>query len=129
MDERALFLAAVDAINRADLNAVAEVVHPEIVFHPVRAPVSGDYYGHSGIEKFLADNAETFDLFEVAYDDIRPLPDGRLFAAGKVRIRGRGGQVETVVDTAGYASFRDGLVNGWHDYGDRAAALAALGLA
>lgn len=128
MDERELFLAAVDAVNRADMGKVAEVVHPEIVFHPIRAPVSGDYYGVRGIEKFLADNAETFDMFEASYHEMRLLYDGRLFAAGKVRIRGRGGHVETVVETAGYATFRDGLVAGWHDYGDRAAALAALGL-
>ena len=110
------------------MSAVEEVVHPEMVFHPIRAPVTGDYYGHRGIEKFLEDNAETFEVFEASYDDIRALDDGRLFAAGKVRIRGRGSHVDTVVDTAGYASFRDGLVCEWHDYGDRAAALAALGL-
>jgi ketosteroid isomerase-like protein len=128
VDQREVFLAAVDGVNRADMARIEEVVHPEMIFHPIRAPVSGDYYGHRGVEKFIEDNAETFDVFEIAYDDMRMLDDGRLFAAGKVRIRGRGGHVDTVVDTAGYARFRDGLLCEWHDYGDRAAAKAALGI-
>ena len=128
MGERELFLAAVELINRGDTAGIEQVVHPEMVFHPIRAPVTGDFYGYKGIEKFLQDNAETFDVFEATYDEFRMLDDGRLFAAGKARIRGRGSHVDTEVDTAGYATFRDGRVSGWHDYGDRAAAKAALGI-
>lgn len=128
MDERELFLAAVEAVNRSDMSRIEQLVHPEMVFHPIRAPVSGDYYGHRGIAKFLEDNAETFDVFEITYDEMRVLDDGRLFASGKVRIRGIGSHVDTVVDTAGYARFREGLLCEWHDYGDRAAAKAALGV-
>jgi ketosteroid isomerase-like protein len=119
-----VFRAAIDALNRADLDALRELVHPELVFHPLRAEMSGDYIGHAGIEAFLADNAETFVSFEVHYDEIRPLPDGRLFACGEARMQGRSSSVPTVAVTAGYASFKDGLVSRWRDYGDRAAALA-----
>src|SRR3954462_4987228 len=104
------------------MSRLREVVHPEMVFHPIRAPIAGDYYGHTGIEKFLQDNAETFDVFEARFDEMRMLDDGRLFACGKTRVRGRGGHVDTEVVTAGYARFRDGQVCEWHDYGDRAAA-------
>ena len=115
-------------LNRGDTVGIEQVIHPEIVYHPIRAAVTGDYYGHRGIEKFIEDNAETFDVFEVSCDEFQMLEDGRLFVGGKARIRGRGGHVETVIDTAGYVTFREGLIIGWHDYGDRAAAKAALGI-
>ena len=128
MDERRLFLTAVDAMNCGDLPRLRDLTHPQFVFHPIRAAVTGDYLGHDGIEAFLLDNAETFEAFTVDYDELEELPDGRLFAAGKVRIRGRGSHVDTVVVTAGYATFRDGLLAGWHDFGDRETARAAVGL-
>ena len=128
MDERDVFLSAIDGLNRGDTSAMTELVHPDVVLRPLRAPMSGDYHGHRGVEQLFADTAETFEVFEVTYDELRMLDDGRLYAAGKVRFRGRGGQVDTVVDTAGYARFRDGLMIEWHDYGDRAAAKAALGI-
>jgi hypothetical protein len=128
VDEREAFLAAIDSLNRGDPSRMVELVHPEIVLRPLRAPISGDYYGYSGVEKLFADTAETFEIFEITYDELRMVDDGRLYAAGKVRFRGRGGQVDTVVDTAGYARFRDGLLCEWHDYGDPAAAKAALGI-
>jgi ketosteroid isomerase-like protein len=128
VSERELLLTAIDALNRGDATGLCAVAHPELVFHPIRAAVTGDYYGHRGLEKFLEDNAETFDVFEVRIDETRMLDDGRMFASGKAHVRGVGGQVDTVIDTAGYVCFRDGLISEWHDYGDRAAAKAALGL-
>jgi ketosteroid isomerase-like protein len=128
VSERELLLAAIDALNRRDADGLCAVAHPELVFHPIRAAVAGDYYGHRGMEEFLEDNAETFDIFEVGIDETRMLDDGRMFVSGKAHVRGIGGQVDTVVDTAGYMRFRDGLISEWHDYGDRAAARAALGL-
>jgi hypothetical protein len=123
--EGELFLAAVDALNRGDVARMNGILDPEFRFHPIRAGMTGDYLGLEGIEQFLADNAETFDRFHAEYDDIRVLDDGRLFGSGTVRIRGRGSQVDTFVVSAGIATFRDGLCTGWHDYGDRDAALAA----
>ena len=110
------------------MDRLAELVHPEMVFHPIRAPVTGDYYGLAGLEKFLADNAETFDLFEVASEEQVRLDDNRWYSSGTARIRGRGGQVDTTVVTAGIATFKDGLLVSWYDYGDRTAAREAAGL-
>jgi len=91
--------------------------------------MTGEYIGHDGWEQFLADTAETFETFHVQHDDVRVLDDGRLFASGKVRIRGRGSQVEQEVTTAGIGTMKDGLPASWYDYGDRRAALEAAGLA
>jgi ketosteroid isomerase-like protein len=128
LNEREVFLRAIDALNRGDTSGWLRSVHPEVVLRPLRAPMTGDYHGYRGVEKLFADTAETFEIFEVTYGQLQMLDDGRLYAEGKVRFRGRGGQVDTVVDTAGYAAFRDGLLFEWHDYGDRAAAKAALGI-
>ena len=129
MNAREQFLVAVDALNNADVAEMQKLITPDFLFHPIRAPITGDYVGIEGLEQFLRDNAETFDRFNAEYDDLREMDDGRLFASGKVRIRGRGSQVDTFVTSAGMASFRDGLLAGWHDYGDREAALAAAGFA
>jgi hypothetical protein len=128
VDQREALVAATDALNRADIAALAELVHPEMVWHPIRAAVTGDYYGLAGMEKFLADNAETFDLFEVRVEEMERLDENRWYVGGTARIRGRGGHVDTTVATGGIATFKDGLVVGWYDYGDRTAAREGAGL-
>ena len=128
MDRRALFLAAVDALERRDLEAMARLAHPDFVLHPIRVGLTGEYYGLRGLAKFAEDNADTFEVFQPSYDEIEELDDGRLFAAGKIRIRGIGSHVDTHIETAGIATFKDGLLAGWHDYADRGQAREAAGL-
>src|SRR5262249_21015377 len=127
VERRELFLAAMDAFKRGDAEEVRRLTHPDFVLHPIRAGMTGDYHGHRGLERFNADNAETFEVFEPDYDEFAELEDGRPLATGSVRIRGLGSHVETQIATAGIAAFRDGLLAGWHDYGDRAAAREAAG--
>jgi limonene-1,2-epoxide hydrolase len=113
-----IFEAAVDALNRVDRTELERLVDPDIVFVPMRSAVTGAYIGHSGLEEFLADNEEMFELFHAEFDTLEPLPDGRLLSIGRIRVRGRGGEIETEVKTAGIASFRNGRMLSWHDYGD-----------
>ena len=120
--------AGEDAMNRGDLEAVLERVDPEVVFEPLRAPVSGAYHGLDGIRKFFADTADSFDRFRVEHPDMRDLGDDRVLAIGTMRARVRQGGVETEVASAGVATFRDGKLVRWKDYGDRAKALEAAGL-
>jgi ketosteroid isomerase-like protein len=128
VEKRELVLAGVDAMQRGDKYAVRACLHPDLVFHPIRAAVSGEYYGHAGMDRFIDDNAETFDHFEVRIDEIQTLDDDRLLVLGTASFRGKGSQVATTVPTAGIVTFKDGLIAGWHDYGDRAAAREAAGL-
>ena len=115
-------------MNAGDLEELKRVTHPEFELHPIRAPLTGDYHGHRGWERFFADNAETFEVFQIEFDDIRMLDDGRLFASGRVRVRGVASQVDQFVPTAGIGTIRDGLPASWFDYGDHRAALEAAGL-
>jgi uncharacterized protein len=119
------FLQAIDAMNRADL--ALHFFTEDVVFLPLRRPVSGDYRGHDGLREWFADTTETFDVFRADVPDVRDLGD-RVLAIGELHIRGRGGGVETDVPTAGVATFRDGKIARWEDFGDRHLALEAVGL-
>jgi hypothetical protein len=123
-----IFKECVDALNRVDLAEITRLVDPAIAFVPMRAAVTGPYIGHAGMEEFLADNDEKYEYFLADFDTLEALPDGRLLSIGHIRVRGRGGEEETVVRTAGLASFRDGKMLSWHDYGDEATARAKAGL-
>jgi hypothetical protein len=123
-----IFKECVDALNRVDLAEITRLVDPEIAFVPMRAAVTGPYIGHAGMEEFLADNDEKYEYFLADFETLEALPDGRLLSIGHIRVRGRGGEEETVVRTAGVASFRNGKMLSWHDYGDEAIARAKAGL-
>lgn len=119
-----IFKEAVDALNRVDRSELERLIDPQIVFIPMRAAVTGAYIGLKGLEEFLADNDDKYEYFLADFDVLEPLPDGRLLSVGHIRVRGKGGEEETVVRTAGIASFRDGRMLSWHDYGDESIARA-----
>jgi ketosteroid isomerase-like protein len=120
-----LFLRGTDAINRLDAAALMEMVDERSVFEPLRSATEGAYVGPEGMRRFLADTAETFDLFKASYPDVRDLGDGRLLAIGTIRMRGRESGVETDVATAAIVEFRDGVVVRYKDYGNAQLAVEA----
>jgi ketosteroid isomerase-like protein len=122
-----VFLRGVDAINRLDATAVLEVVHEDSVFEPLRSATEGAFVGPEGMRRFLADTAETFELFKATYTDIRDLGGGRLVAIGTIRMRGRGSGVESDVPSAALVEFRDGLLLRYKDYSDARVALQVAG--
>lgn len=123
-DPVGLFKDCVDALNRVDLHEMRRLVDPEIVFVPMRAAVTGAYIGHRGMEEFVSDNEDKYEYFLAEFDTLEALPDGRLLSIGTIRVKGRGGEAETCVKTAGIAAFREGRMLSWHDYGDEAIARA-----
>jgi hypothetical protein len=80
------------------------------------------------MEEFLLDNEDKYEYFRAEFDTLAPLPDGRLLSIGVIRVKGKGGEEETCVKTAGIASFKNGRMLSWHDYGDEATARAKGGL-
>ena len=123
-----IFKRCVDALNRVDRAEIQRLVDPQIVFVPMRAAVTGAYIGHDGLEDFLADNEDKYEYFIGEFDVLEPLPDGRLLSIGRIRVKGKGGEDETAVKTAGIATFRNGRMLSWHDYGDEAIARAKAGV-
>ena len=124
-----LFRRGTDALENGGLDdaLIEEIIDPDVIFEPLRAPVSGTYRGHEGIRQFIADTAESFDVFRFDRSDIRDLGD-RVLAIGTLRIRARQGGIETDVPTAGIATYRDGRLIHWKDFGDKTKALEAAGL-
>lgn len=123
-DNVELFKECADALNRVDMSEIRRLVDPEIVFVPMRAAVTGAFIGHAGLEEFIDDNAGKYEYFISEWDKLELLPDGRVLSIGTIRVKGLGGEEETCVKTAGIASFRDGKMLSWHDYGDEATARA-----
>ena len=112
------FERGADAINRLDADALAELVHDDGVFEPLRAATEGAYVGPDGMRRFVADTVETFDVFEATLEEVSDLADGKVLGVGTIRMRGRGSGFENDVTTAAVAQFRDGLLTRYKDYGD-----------
>ena len=117
----------VDAMNRGELDPILDLIADEVVWEPRRASFEGAYHGHTGMRRYWADTAQSFELFEVRFAEVRDLGD-RVLAIGTVHGRGRDSGAETDVATAAVFTFRDGRLVHYKDYGERRAALAAAGL-
>jgi ketosteroid isomerase-like protein len=122
------FLRGVDAINRLDAHAALALTHEECVFEPLRSQTEGAFVGHEGMRTFLADTAQTFEMFKATYTDLRDLGDERLLAIGKIRMRGRESGVETDVVSAAIVEFRDGRMLSYRDHADPQLALRVAGV-
>ena len=115
-----------DAGGREDWPAFLACFHPEVDFIPLRAATEGVFHGHAGIERFVADNQASFDVFEPDYQ-LRAVGD-RVLVWGTVHIRGRGGGVEMDVPSAAAVDFRDGRITRWEDFGSKKKAFAVAGV-
>ena len=122
------FLRGVDAINRLDVHAALALTHEECLFEPLRSQTEGAFVGHEGMRRFLADTAQTFEMFKATYPDLRDLGDERLVAIGTIRMRGRESGVETDVQSAAIVEFRDGRMLSYRDHAAPRVALQVAGL-
>jgi hypothetical protein len=122
------FLRGMEAANRGDIEGTIAMSAEDIVMWALRSGVSGEYRGHDGIRQLHADNDESFEVWRLDYPDVRDLGDGRVLAIGTTHIKGKAGGVEIDVPSAGIATFENGKMKCWHDYGGRREALAAAGL-
>jgi ketosteroid isomerase-like protein len=116
-----------EAFDRRALRGLLGVMDPEIQFEPQQAALQGSYVGHEGVRQWLADLAEHYGAGHLECADIRDLGD-RVLALGTLRVRGRGSGIEMEVPAAIVASFRNGLMTEFKDYGPRDRALVAVGL-
>ena len=125
----ALFDQWNDALNRWDTDWVLEHVSENVHWEPLRAQTEGVFHGREGVRRFIIDTEESFDFIRGQMTDVRDLGDGQVLGIGTLRVKGKGSGIETEVPTAVIATFRDGLLSRFVDYGDRAKALEAAGLA
>jgi ketosteroid isomerase-like protein len=118
---------APDAFDSRALQSLIGVMDPEIRFQPQQSALQGGYVGHEGVLQWLTDLAEHYANGMVKIANMRDLED-RVLALGTLRFTGRGSGIEIEVPLAVVASFRDGLMTDFTDYGDKDRALEAVGL-
>jgi ketosteroid isomerase-like protein len=116
------------AINGGDVDYIIQHTTEDIVLLMARSAVEGPYLGHDGMRKWLADNRQNFEIYEVHEEEVRAIGDDRVLSVGTIHVRGRGGGVETDLPFAGITTFREGRVRRWEDFRERALALQAIGL-
>lgn len=84
-----------DAFSRRDLDAMLELVAPEVEFWAPTASFarSGEpYIGHDGMREYFADVERLWRTLEVVPHDFRDLGD-RVLVLGRVYARGEGGYI------------------------------------
>ena len=118
----------IEAYNRHDVEGVLRLMGPEIEFEHRLAELQGKFVGVEAVRGWIADLDAYFESAHIDCSDIRDLGD-RVLALGTVRAIGRESGVETELPYTVVASFRNGLVTRFIDYGDRDKALEAAGLA
>jgi ketosteroid isomerase-like protein len=122
-----LFWEGIDAVRRGDIETMLDGTSEDVVWIAARSAVEGAYHGHEGLRRFVADNADNFEVFEPDFTEVRDLGD-RVLAFGRFRIRARGSGVDTDFPVAGIATYRDGKLVRWEDFRERRLALEAAGL-
>jgi ketosteroid isomerase-like protein len=127
-DELALWGEWDDALNRWDTDWVLAHVTEDVHWEPLRAQTEGVFHGREGVRRFITDTEESFEFIRGQITEVRDLHDGRVLALGTLRVKGKASGIETVVPTAIIATFQDGLLVSFVDYGDREKALEAAGL-
>ncbi len=123
------FIEAAEAFNRRDVGALLQIMDPGIQFEPQQAALQGTYVGHQGVGEWLADLVQHYEIESghVDYADTRDHGD-RVLGLGTLRFTGKGSGIQTEAPVAVVASFRNGLMTHFKDYGDKDQALKAAGL-
>jgi ketosteroid isomerase-like protein len=121
------FLVGAEAFNRGDMEAGSEGFVANAVFEPQAAAMEGGFTGPAGVRAFLTGLTDLYEVVQVDYYDVRDLGD-RVLALGTLSTIGKGSGIEQEWLVAIVATFRDGLVTHWKDYGNNERALEAAGL-
>jgi uncharacterized protein len=121
------FLQGAEALNRGAMDSALARYAPDVVFEPQAAAMEGTFNGRDGVRQFFSGLAEHYDFFRAQFSEIRDLGD-RVLALGTMTTRAKASGIEQEAPLAIVATYRDGLVTHFKDYGDDAEALKAAGL-
>ena len=100
---------------------------PEIRFDHRLSELEGSHSGLESVQELFVDVVEHFDGLRVDCPDIRDLGD-RVLGLGTTHITGKESGVETELPFTVIATFRDGRMTQFIDFGDKNEALEAAGL-
>jgi len=85
------FMKSLEALHRGDFDSWVDSFAEEGEFIPQRAAIQGTYRSHKSLREFLADNAESFEVFHL-------------------RLRGKGSGIDIEVPSALLVTYREGKV-------------------
>ena len=124
------FRRGAEAYNRRDVQALLEVLDPDVEWHDAFQVMLGGQatvvLGHEGVRALMRDTAEAFDELATEYTDLRELGD-QLVATGVARARGRESGVEIKSPLGAVVDFRNGKVIRVRSFLDHREALEAAG--
>src|SRR5687768_16264991 len=104
--------AAVEAINRGDLDAALRGLHPDVEWRTLDAfPDAGTYRGREGVRGFFQRWLETFDGFQLHLDECVPVDEHLVLAT--LRVSGKGAGSGVHVESPPFfqvLDFREGLM-------------------
>ena len=125
------FKRGLEGGNRGDVEALLEVLDPEVAWHSaLHALLGGEatvFRGHDGVREMLRDLYEAFGEIHIEISEIRDLGD-RLVAIGRTRTRGKASGAETETPIAFVTEFKNGKAISIRAYLDPKEALEAVGL-
>lgn len=117
--------AGVAALNRGDVDGLAEALDPDVELVPLRAVLDGTVYrGHDGMRRWLADMGEDWTRFELQLQEVRELEGGQVLVQARMSLRGKSG-VALDSQAAWLCELRAGRVSRIQFFTDADAALAA----
>jgi hypothetical protein len=118
-----------EALDRGDaLRDWIGLMDPKIQFEPRQAVLQGTYVGRDGATQWIADLAAHYEIGgHVRLSHVRDLGE-RVLAIGTLHFTGRGSGIETEAPVAILATYRNGLMTHFKDYGNKYEALEAAGL-
>ncbi len=121
-------LAAAEAWNRGDREALVALFDEEAEFYPFRAQLEGEAYGgHDGLERFIREVAEDFDNVRFEIDEARGASE-QVVGIGRFRARGRASGVDLNVPLGVLTKVREGKIIHMRFFSEPADALEAAGL-
>lgn len=120
---------ALDAFNRGDADAFAELTTPDLEWKTGLGAVEGEIFrGREGVETYFGRLGSAWDEFRFLADEFRDLADVVL-VLGHLEGRGRHGGVPVVSPVGAVWDLRDGKIWRLRAYLDQSEALGAAGLA
>jgi uncharacterized protein len=114
------------AFNHRDLDALLELIDPEVEWIPIMAALEGHVYrGHDGVRQWVEDLATDWEFFETDQEEFREMGD-RVLIFGRWRARARNSGIELEGQPASWlVDLRDGRVTRLQTFTDRREAIEA----
>jgi ketosteroid isomerase-like protein len=119
----------IDALNRGDINALLEVMHPDVELRPslVGGIEQTVFRGRAGYRKWFEQQSETYDYVTFEPHDFRATGD-HVVIVYTTRVRAKRSGIEFESPGATVLTLHDGLVTAQAGYQEPHEALEAVGL-